>query len=152
MCFILFRLQSFVSSQHISSPVLSQWAFSSPYSVCPAPNSRRTRLKTSWRRKSNIKQLKSQMFLSERRGNIGVKVQRSFLQNFRGLQFLRTDSEPAGDVEAQIGALTELLRVSLSYTTLYHTSVLVFHHIRTLKMYLTLCSYSQTSCSIFDRF
>lgn len=83
------------------------------------------------------------MFLSERRGNIGVKVQRSFLQNFRGLQFLRTDSEPAGDVEAQIGALTELLRVSLSYTTLYHTSVLIIHHIRTLiflKMYLTLCS------------
>lgn len=83
------------------------------------------------------------MFLSERRGNIGVKVQRSFLQNIRGLQFLRTDSEPAGDVEAQIGALTELLRVSLSYTTLYHTSVLIIHHIRTLiflKMYLTLCS------------
>lgn len=83
------------------------------------------------------------MFLSERRGNIGVKVQHSFLQNIRGLQFLRTDSEPAGDVEAQIGALTELLRVSLSYTTLYHTSVLIIHHIRTLiflKMYLTLCS------------
>ena len=133
MCRILFRLQSFLSSQHISSPVLSQGAFSSPCSVCPAPNSRRTRLKTNWRRKSNIKQLKSQMFLCERRGNIGVKVQRFFLQNIGELQFLRSDSEPAGDVEAQLDAFTESVSVSLSYTMLYHTSVLIFHHIMTLQ-------------------
>ena len=111
-----------------------------PLFFSESSNIRRTRLKTSWRRKSNIKQLKSQMFLSGRRGNTGVKVQRFFIQK---LQFLRSDSEPAGDVEAQLDAFTESVSVSLSYMMLYHTSVLIFHHIMTLvylRMYVTLHS------------
>lgn len=101
-----------------------------PLFFSESSNIRRTRLKTSWHRKSNIKQLKSQMFLSGRRGNTGVKVQRFFIQK---LQFLRSDSEPAGDVEAQLDAFTESVSVSLSYMMLYHTSVLIFHHIMTLQ-------------------